>query len=212
MRIPLNEYITHSKANIVLLNEDSPNGGKDLYMKGTFIAGDIKNGNGRVYPKREIEVAVSALREQLSNGLSILGEIDHPTDLNINLDRVTHMITEMWMEGSKGCGKLKIIPTPMGNIIKVMLEAGVKLGVSSRGSGEVNESSGNVSGFEIITIDCVAQPSAPNAYPTPIYESLMNYKGGYKLFNLSKEAANDKRVQQYLTNEAVGFIKSLKLK
>jgi len=122
------------------------------------------------------------------------------------------MITEMWMEGSKGCGKLKIIPTPMGNIIKVMLEAGVKLGVSSRGSGEVNESSGNVSGFEIITIDCVAQPSAPNAYPTPIYESLMNYKGGYKLFNLSKEAANDKRVQQYLTNEAVGFIKSLKLK
>jgi len=76
MRIPLNEYITHSKANIVLLNEDSPNGGKDLYMKGTFIEGDIKNANGRVYPKREIEVAVSALREQLSNGLSILGEID----------------------------------------------------------------------------------------------------------------------------------------
>jgi hypothetical protein len=212
MRIPLNEYIAHTQANITLLNEDSPNGGKDLFMKGTFIEGDIKNANGRVYPKREIEVAVRALQEQLSNGLSILGEIDHPSDLNINLDRVTHMITEMWMEGSKGCGKLKIIPTPMGNIIKVMLESGVKLGVSSRGSGEVNESSGNVSGFEIITIDCVAQPSAPHAYPTPIYESLMNYKGGVKLFNLSKEVANDKRVQQYLAKEAVGFIKSLRLK
>src|SRR5690606_33608661 len=111
-------------------------------------------------------------------GDTILGELDHPPELTINLDRVSHKITEMWLQGNNGYGKLKIIDkVPMGQIARGLLESGVKLGVSSRGSGNVSNS-GIVSDFEIVTVDIVAQPSAPDAYPTSIYESLFNMKGG----------------------------------
>ena len=121
------------------------------------------------------------------------------------------MITEMWMDGPNGYGKLKVIPTPMGQLVKTMLENGVKLGVSSRGSGNVKEDgSGEVSEFEIITVDCVAQPSAPGAYPTPIYEHLMNTKHGYKAFNLARELKGDEKAQKYLKDSLVNIISGLK--
>jgi hypothetical protein len=141
----------------------------------------------------------------------VLGELDHPSDLKINLDRVSHMITEIYMEGSRGIGKLKILPTPMGNLVKTMTESGVKLGVSSRGSGNVNESNGHVSDFEIITVDVVAQPSAPHAYPKAIYESLMNMRGGNKIWGMAQESVQDPRVQKYFKNEIVKLIQDLKL-
>jgi hypothetical protein len=141
----------------------------------------------------------------------VLGEVDHPDGLNINLDRVSHMITEMWMDGPNGYGKLKILPTPMGQLVKTMLEAGVKLGVSSRGSGNVSESgNGEVSDFEIITVDVVAQPSAPGAYPTPIYEHLMNSNGGYKAFLTSREVQGDKKAQKYLKESLLDVISKLR--
>jgi hypothetical protein len=99
----------------------------------------------------------------------------------------------------------------MGNLVKTMLESGVKLGVSSRGSGEVNESTGEVKNFEIVTVDVVAQPSAPNAYPKAIYEGLMNMRGGQQLFNMAAEVNEDQRVQKYLTESIKRFIKELKL-
>jgi hypothetical protein len=121
------------------------------------------------------------------------------------------MITEIYMEGSRGIGKLKILPTPMGNLVKTMTESGVKLGVSSRGSGNVNESNGHVSDFEIITVDVVAQPSAPHAYPKAIYESLMNMRGGNKIWGMAQESVQDPRVQKYFKNEIVKLIQDLKL-
>jgi hypothetical protein len=160
----LQEHLTYDAARVELLNEANDKGGKDLYMKGICIQGDQRNANQRIYPVREISNAVKTLNEQIQGGYSVLGEIDHPEDLKINLDRVSHMITEMWMDGANGFGKLKILPTPMGKVIETMLESGVKLGVSSRGSGNVNEANGYVSDFEIITVDIVAQPSAPEAY------------------------------------------------
>ena len=93
-----------------------------------------------------------------------------------------------------------------------MLESGVKLGVSSRGSGNVNEGDGKVSDFEIVTVDVVAQPSAPNAYPTAIYEGLMNMRGGSKVFEMAKEASADQKVQKYLKEAVTGLIKDLKIK
>mgnify|MGYP003349949834 CR=1 FL=1 len=138
-------------------------------------------------------------------------EVDHPPGLQINLDRVSHMITEMWMDGNDGYGKMKILPTPMGNIVKAMLESGVLLGVSSRGQGDVNESNGKVSNFEILTVDVVAQPSAPDAYPTPIYEGLMNMKHGHRLFELAAEVSYDSKVQKYLAKEIVKVIRDLKV-
>jgi hypothetical protein len=119
------------------------------------------------------------------------------------------MITEMWMDGPNGYGKLKILPTPMGQLVKTMLESGVKLGVSSRGSGNVNENN-DVSDFEIITVDIVAQPSAPGAYPTPIYEHLMNTQGGYKAFNAAREVSQDIKAQKFLKESLVNIIKGLK--
>ena len=181
-------------------------------MKGIFIQGGVKNANERVYPVSEIENAVDTLNKQIQEGYSVLGEVDHPDDLKINLDRVSHMITSMWMDGANGFGKLKILPTPMGQLVRTMLESGVKLGVSSRGSGNVNDMDGKVSDFEIITVDIVAQPSAPNAYPKAIYESLMNMKHGHKVLEIAKDARGNKKVQSYLGEEVKRLIKELKLK
>jgi hypothetical protein len=114
------------------------------------------------------------------------------------------------MDGPNGYGKLKIVPTPMGNIIRTLIESGATLGVSSRGSGEVGND-GNVSNFEIVTVDIVAQPSAPEAYPKAIYEGLMNMKGGYQTWQLAQNVQNDKSAQKYLSEEIVKFIRELKL-
>jgi hypothetical protein len=184
---------------------------KTLFMKGIFIQGGVKNANERVYPVSEIENAVDTLNKQISEGYSVLGEVDHPDDLKINLDRVSHMITSMWMDGANGFGKLKILPTPMGQLVRTMLESGVKLGVSSRGSGNVNDMDGRVSDFEIITVDIVAQPSAPNAYPKAIYEGMMNMRHGHRLMDIAKEVSGDKKVERYLKEEVMRLIKDLKL-
>ena len=180
-------------------------------MKGIFIQGGVKNANERVYPIAEIESAVETLNTQIKEGNSVLGEVDHPDYLKINLDRVSHMITKMWMDGPNGYGKLKILPTPMGQLVQTMLESGVKLGVSSRGSGNVNDLDGRVSDFEIITVDIVAQPSAPNAYPKAIYEGLMNMKHGHKVLEVAREARGNKKVERYLKDEISRLIKDLKI-
>jgi hypothetical protein len=203
----LRENLSFDQARIVVESADE---GKNLYMKGICIQGGVRNANQRVYPVNEISRAVTTLNEQITGGYSVLGEVDHPEGLNINLDRVSHMITEMWMDGPNGYGKLKILPTPMGQLVKTMLESGVKLGVSSRGSGNVNENgSGEVSEFEIITVDVVAQPSAPGAYPTPIYEQLMNTPGGYKAFLTSREVQGDAKAQKYLKESVMKIIRGL---
>ena len=203
----LRENLTFDQAGIVVESAENKDGTKDLFLKGICIQGGIRNANQRVYPVNEISRAVETLNDQVSGGYSVLGEVDHPDDLKINLDRVSHMITQMWMDGPNGYGKMKVIPTPMGNIVKTMLENGVKLGVSSRGSGSVSEDgSGQVSDFEIITVDIVAQPSAPGAYPTPIYEHLMNARGGYQAIEMAK----DKQAQNYLKNQLVNIINGLR--
>ena len=204
----LRETLTFDQARVVT---ETANEGKDLFMKGICIQGGVKNANERVYPVSEISNAVKQLNDQITSGNSVLGEVDHPDDLKINLDRVSHMITEMWMDGPNGYGKLKILPTPMGTLVKTMLESGVKLGVSSRGSGNVAESTGDVSDFEIVTVDVVAQPSAPNAYPKAIYEGLLNMRNGHQALEIAKEANGNTRVQKYLKDEVTRLIKDLKI-
>ena len=205
----LTENLSFDQARIETVRS---NEGKDLYMKGIFIEGDVENANKRKYPRHEIARAVQNLNEQINKGYSVLGEVDHPTNLRINLDRVSHMITEMWLDGARGCGKMKILPTPMGNIVKDMLNAGVKLGVSSRGSGDVNESSGTVSNFDIVTVDIVAQPSAPSAYPVAVYEGLMNMRGGHKVLEMAKDLNENSQVQKYLASEVARLINELKIR
>jgi len=207
MALYLREHLTFDAAQIVLEGVE----GKDLYMRGICIQGGVKNANERVYPVTEIERAVKTLNEQLSTGHSVLGEVDHPDDLKINLDRVSHMIQSMWMDGPNGFGKLKILPTPMGNLVRCMLDSGVKLGVSSRGSGNVDDRTGHVSDFEIVTVDVVAQPSAPNAYPKAIYEGLMNMRYGHRALEVAREVGQNDRVKRYMRQEVKRLIQDLKV-
>jgi len=204
----LREHLTFDQAQVTLESKGEGDN-KDLYLKGICIQGGVKNANQRIYPVSEIGNAVKTLKDQIDGGYSVLGEVDHPDDLKVNLDRVSHMITDMWMDGPNGFGKMKILPTPMGNLVKTMLQSGVKLGVSSRGAGEVNESTGEVNGFEIITVDVVAQPSAPGAYPTPIYEHLMNTRGGYSALRAAHEVSQDTKAQKYLKEQMLRVIKGL---
>jgi hypothetical protein len=202
------ENLSYDQAKMEMSHSDE---GKNLYLKGICIQGGVKNANSRVYPITEINRAIETLNKQIKTGYSVLGEIDHPTNLRINLDRVSHMITEMWLDGPNGFGKMKILPTPMGNLVRTMLESGVKLGVSSRGSGNVNEHDGAVSDFDIVTVDIVAQPSAPNAYPTAVYEGLMNMNGGHRILEMAKDLNQDQRVQKYLQESVRKFIAELKI-
>ena len=206
----LTERLTFDQAGIVVeaSQPDKEGAKKSLFMKGIFIQGAVKNHNERVYPVREIAKAVDRVNEMLSSGESVLGECDHPEELTINLDRVSHMITQMWMDGPAGMGKLKILETPMGNIIRTLIEAEVKLGVSSRGVGNVDDN-GEVSGFEIITVDIVARPSAPNAYPKPVYESL-NARRGRVIESLAEAVSHDPKAQKYLHRELLEWIAKLK--
>jgi hypothetical protein len=156
----------------------------------------------------EISTAVKSLKEKIAGGFTVLGEADHPDDLNINLDRVSHMIVDMEMNGSDGIGKLKMLPTPMGNICKTLIESGCRLGVSSRGSGNVGPN-GEVDGFEIVTVDIVANPSAPEAFPDPLYEQIMNHRRSSSIWDVANSVNYDANAQKHLTNEVVNFIKDL---
>ena len=204
------ERLSHNQANVKSRIVEGENGEKSMFMEGIFVQGGVKNANQRVYPVSEIAKAVESVQKKISDGFPVLGECDHPPELTVNVDRVSHIIENMWMDGPNGFGKRKIVPTPMGNIIRTLIESGATLGVSSRGSGEV-DGQGNVSNFEIVTVDIVAQPSAPEAYPKAIYEGLMNMRGGYQTWQLAQDVQHDKAAQKYLSEQIVKFIRELKL-
>ena len=204
----LTEHMTFGEAQIVTESSEDDNGGKCLYLNGCFIQGDVRNHNQRIYPTKEISTAVSNIMQQIQDGYSVLGECDHPEELTINIDRVSHMITEMKMNGPNGMGKLKILPTPTGQIISTLIQNGVKLGVSSRGSGNVNDN-GYVSDFEIVTVDIVAKPSAPGAYPHAVYEALGWNKKGNNVQKLAEAVVDDRKAQRFLTEGVLDWIKSL---
>lgn len=209
--IPLRESLTFDQAKIVVEAKESADGkGRDIFMSGIMMQGGIPNQNGRNYPISEIAKATKSIKERLDKGYSVLGEADHPDDLQVNLDRVSHMITDVYMDGSNGMGKMKILPTPMGNIVKTLLESGVKLGVSTRGSGNVAES-GEVKDFEIVTVDIVANPSAPDAYPKAIYERVMMSNRQRQIMDVAEAVKYDPKAQKYLQEEVLKFINNLKI-
>jgi hypothetical protein len=207
----LREHLTYDQASIVTEAREDGNGGKNLYMEGIFVQGDKRNQNQRVYPVSEIAKAVKSVQQRIQEGYSVLGEADHPDDLQVNLDRVSHSIQKMWMNGPDGYGRLRLLPTPMGNICKTLLECDVKLGVSSRGTGNV-DGNGNVSDFEIQTVDIVANPSAPDAYPDPLYEQIMNGRRGNILLDVASAVNNDRTAEKYLQREVLKFIETLDIR
>lgn len=206
------EQLGHNQANVISESIKEEDGTKSLYLSGIFIQGEKRNQNGRIYPTSEIKRAVNSVSSIITNGYSILGEVDHPDTLNINIDRVSHLIESMWLEGNDGLGKLKIVnETPMGQIVTALINSGAKLGVSSRGCGDV-DGSNRVSNFEIVTVDIVANPSAPDAYPRPIYESLLNMNNGHRTYQLAQEATIEQRAQHALAEDIIRFARELNKK
>jgi hypothetical protein len=205
--ILLRENISFDKAKIIVERQEDENGKKNLFMSGIFVQGGVKNHNERIYPINEIRKAVEGMNQQIGEFGGVGGELDHPQELNINLERISHNIIEMYMDGPNGCGKLRILSTPMGAIARTLLESGMKLGVSSRGSGNVNE--GNVSDFEMVTIDIVARPSASAAYPVPVYETL-NSKRSKVIQDLAESVRHDPKAQKFLKTELLNWFDKLK--
>ena len=200
------EHNTFDDAKIELFEDtNSSNGEKKLCMKGIFLQADLPNGNGRVYPLNEISKAVDTLNEKIKKFGPVPGEAQHPEGLEINIDRISHSISEMWMNEKNGMGKLTLLPTPLGNVIKTLLTNGVKLGVSSRGSGEVSDL-GKVKDFQIITIDIVSTPSAPDAYPQTIYEKLMYATNQKEILKLAEAISHDNSAQKFFQKEIISWM------
>lgn len=178
--------------------------GKSMWLNGICMQGAIKNRNGRNYPITEISEAVRSAMQRIKENNGIFGELDHPQTLNINSDRISHAITEMWMNGNNAYGKAKLLNTPMGLIAQELLKSGVKIGVSSRGAGNVNES-GDVNGFQFITYDIVVTPSAPDARPDLMYESLKT-KQGQRIQTLAEQLRNDPAAQKHFKKEILAWL------
>ena len=183
---------------------------KKVYLSGIFLEAEQQNRNGRTYSHSDINKAVKKINEAAKSGRHILGELDHPNgSLEVKLGNVCCKLTEMSMSGNNGMGKAEIITTvPKGQIAMGLLQAGIQLGVSSRGSGGVNESTGNVEGFEITTIDVVANPSAINAFPQSIEESIQMYKRGDIITDLSEAVLHDTVAQKFFKDEIMKFVLS----
>lgn len=200
------EELLPSECELIL--ETGGESGKSLWLNGIFMQSGIKNRNGREYPLHEISAAVNGAQQRIKEQNGIMGELDHPQSLQINMDRVSHVIVELHMNGANAVGRAKLIDTPMGRIASEIIRAGVKPGVSSRGAGNVNES-GGVSGFQFVTVDIVAQPSAPNAYPSSVYESLERSRNGKQIVTLAEAVREDPKAQKYLKQEVLKFLANM---
>ena len=158
------QYITEAKEG----------GGKNYKIKGIFLQADIKNRNGRVYPMEILEKEVTRYNKKFINENRAYGELGHPEGPTVNLERVSHMVTELYPDGKNFIGEAKIMETPMGKIVKNIMNEGGKLGVSSRGMGSLNQKNGANyvrDDFYLATAaDIVADPSAPNAFVEGIME------------------------------------------
>jgi len=154
---------------------EEKDGKKKFIIEGVFMQAESKNRNGRIYPKDVMESAVSKyVTEQVSKGRAV-GELNHPEGPTINLDKVSHKITDLRWEGNNVVGKAQILNTPMGEIVKGLMEGGVQLGVSSRGMGSLVTKGGvNVvnKDFQLSTVDIVQDPSAPEAFVNGIMEGV----------------------------------------
>lgn len=183
---------------------------KQQYIKGIFMQSDIKNQNGRVYPFSVLKKQIKKFNENFIKKDRALGELGHPTGPTVNLDRVSHIITELQEDGKNFIGKAKIIDTPNGKIVKNLLESGVRLGVSSRGLGSVKTNKDGVNevqdDFVLSTVDIVSDPSAPDAFVNGIMEGREFSLTGEIEFNIKKEI--EKTIKARLEEKKVELFKN----
>lgn len=201
--ILLIEELKPSEADVIV--EQDAKVDKNVYLTGILMQSGIKNRNGRNYPLDEISREVESANTRIQELHGIFGELDHPQTLTVNLDRISHVIQEIKMDGANAIGRMRLLNTPMGQIGQTLVESGVRMGVSSRGAGTVGDD-GMVSGFNFVTMDIVATPSAPGAMPESVYESLMEAKNGSQIVSLAESLVHDPKAQQYLKKEILKFL------
>jgi Prohead core protein protease. len=205
--IILIEHVLPSEGNIIT---ESTNGGKNVSLKGIMMQSEVQNRNKRRYMRSELTEAVALANQQIQAHGGIFGELDHPQGVSINMDRISHVITELYMDGDNAIGTCKLLNTPMGLIAKELANSGCRYGVSSRGMGRVNESNGIVEGFTLVTVDLVATPSAAGAMPIPVYESLQDSIKGQRIMSLAESVQEDANAQKYLKKALLDFMEGLK--
>ena len=159
--------------NVKLLTEENEDGMKNYFIEGVFMQSEKKNKNGRVYPKDILMKEMKRYNDDYVIKKRALGELGHPEGPTVNLDRVSHMVESLWSDGDDIYGRAKIMDTPMGKIVKNLIDEGVSIGVSSRGMGSLEEKNGVKyvkDDFVLSAVDCVSDPSAPDAYVNGIME------------------------------------------
>ena len=171
------KLIIEQVEDIKVITEAKENGKKNMYIEGIFLQADLKNRNGRVYPVSVLEKEVNRYVAENIDKKRAYGELGHPQGPSINLDRVSHMIESIRKDGSNFIGRAKVLETPMGNIVRNLIDEGANLGVSSRGMGSIKESKNGImevqSDFYLATAaDIVADPSAPDAFVQGIMEGV----------------------------------------
>ena len=195
------------ESDISVVTESKQNGKKDFFIEGIFMMADSKNRNGRIYETKVLQPAVEKyIEEQVKTGRAV-GELNHPEGPTINLDKVSHLITKLEWNDSNVIGKAKILDTPMGQIVKGLLEGGVKLGVSSRGMGSLEQREGVnyvKDDFQLATVDIVQDPSAPSAFVDGIMEGVewIWENGVYKPQEIEKIETEIKRTPKAQLAEA----------
>jgi hypothetical protein len=169
------KLITEHLEKLEYITEAKKDGGKDVYIEGVFMQAEKQNRNNRIYPKDVLaEATKKYVSEQVKTGRAV-GELNHPEGPQINLDKVSHRISDLKWEGNDVVGKALILDTPMGKIVKGLVEGGCKLGVSSRGMGTVEQKEGKTfvkDDFVLATVDIVQDPSAPSAFVEGIMEGV----------------------------------------
>lgn len=202
-----------------LLEEKNRNSPSNMFIKGPFLMANEANRNKRVYPLEEMVREVNRYEKEMIKENRATGELNHPTSPEINLERACHIVTELKRDGNIFEGKSKILSTPVGQVVKSLILDGVKLGVSSRALGRVDEENGigKVSDFRLVAIDVVADPSVPTAFVNGILESkqwVLKDNGElepfYEQFQKGISKLPKKNVDAYLREQFITFINALK--
>jgi len=196
------KLITEVNETCEVITEAKEDGKKNYFIEGIFMQGNIKNRNGRIYPSDTLEGEMNRYQKDFIEQKRSLGELGHPDGPTINGDRVSHLITSMKREGNDFYGKAKILTTPMGEIVKSLLDEGVKIGVSTRGLGSVKQLKDGVmevqKDFHLATVDIVTDPSAPNAFVNGIMENREYY---YDIASASWRAQEVEQVIEEIVEE-----------
>ena len=202
-----------------ILEEQSKDGVKNLYIKGPYMMAEDVNRNKRYYPSGELKREVDRYIKDMIKENRSMGELNHPTTAEVDLERACHIVTDMWQEGKTFFGKSKVLSTPCGQIVKSLINDGVKVGMSSRALGQLTEEKNGinrVSDMKLVAIDCVSDPSCPKAFVDGILENKNfiitsdgTYEETYDKFEKSLDTLPRRELDVYLRQQVLDFLNKI---